>query len=129
MQVVAEIRKQQPSDEAAKAVEASLLLAGGKPEKVAEAVSLFQGLVAKSPENPIWRFNLGRAIAAQGDNQGALRYADQILAVNPNLPSVRLLRAVSLVNTGKDADARKELVNLEKLSFRMRCSCSLPCWI
>lgn len=73
LRAVSEIRKQEPSDEGAQAVQASLLLASGKPEAVKEAVSQFQGLVKRSPENAIWRFNLGRALAAQGDSAGAKR--------------------------------------------------------
>ena len=49
-------------------MQASLLLASGKPEAAKEAVNQFQALVKKSPENVIWRFNLGRALAAQGDS-------------------------------------------------------------
>jgi tetratricopeptide (TPR) repeat protein len=73
IRAVNEIRNQEPSDEEAQGVQASLLLASGQPEKAREAVSLFQGLVKKSPENAIWRFNLGRALAAQGDSSGAKR--------------------------------------------------------
>jgi len=148
LQVVSEIRKKEPSDEGAQAVQASLLLASGKPEKVKEAVSLFQGLVKKSPENAIWRFNLGRALAAQrdsagakreflesaqrksnflpprlalarqsqaeGDYQSALRYANDILAIDPDLPAIRLLRAVSLISTGSYAQARNELMKVQQ---------------
>jgi len=146
---VSEILKQEPSDEGAQGVQASLLLANGKPDKVREAVSLLQGLVKKSPENAVWRFNLGRALAAQGDAAGAkrefleaaqsksnflpprlalahqsevegdylsaLHYANEILAIDSDLPRVRLLRAVSLINTGKDAQARDELTKLEQV--------------
>jgi tetratricopeptide (TPR) repeat protein len=149
MQVVADILKQQPSDEAAQGVQASILLAGGKPAEVAIAASQFQTLVNKSPDNPIWRFNLGRALAARGNPDGAgrefqeairirsdflppllalaeqsrakgdyhsaLQYQSQILAIQPNLPTIRLQHAVSLVNTGPDADARRELASLQKM--------------
>jgi tetratricopeptide (TPR) repeat protein len=149
LQAVSEIRKQEPSDETTQAVQASLLLASGKPEAIRDAVSQFQGLVNKSPENAIWRFNLGRALAArgdaagakrefleasqkkpdfvpprlalaqqsqaEGDYQSALRYANDILAIAPGLPDVRLLRAVSLISTGSDAQGRNELKNLEQV--------------
>jgi predicted Zn-dependent protease len=149
LRVVTEIRKQEPTDQGAQAVQASLLLASGKPEKVTEAASLFRSLVNKSPENAIWHFNFGRALAAQGDTAGAkrefqeasrqkpdflpprlalahqgetegdyasaLRYANEILAIDPNLPNVRMLRAVSLINTGDDAQARAELSKLKPI--------------
>jgi tetratricopeptide (TPR) repeat protein len=50
----------------------------------------------------------------KGDYQTTLRYADEILAINPNLTRVRVLRAVSLINTGNSADGRKELEALER---------------
>jgi tetratricopeptide (TPR) repeat protein len=50
----------------------------------------------------------------KGDYQTVLRYANEILAINPNLVRVRVLRAVSLINTGNSADGRKELTSLEK---------------
>jgi predicted Zn-dependent protease len=149
LQAVTEIRKQEPNDQGAQAVQASLLLASGKPDKITEAVSLFRGLVDKSPENAIWHFNLGRALAAQSDAAGAkrefreasqrqpdflpprlalahqgeiegdyasaLQYANEILAIDPNLLNVRMLRAVSLVKTGDDAQARNELSKLQSI--------------
>ena len=146
---VGEILKQDPADEGAHAVQASLQLASGKPAAIKDAVFQFQSLVKKNPENAVWRFNLGRALGAQGDAaaakrefleaaqkqrdflpprlalaqqsqaegdyQSALRYTNEILAIDPNLPAVRMLRAISLINTGNDAQARNELSSLEKI--------------
>ena len=149
LRAVGEIRKQEPFDEGARAVQASLLLGSGNADKIKESVALFQALVNKHPENAVWRYNLGRALAGQGDVEGAkrefqeaakrqhdfiaprlalaqqseaegdyagaLRYANDILAIDPDLPTVRLIRAVSLINTGVDAQARNELMKLEPI--------------
>jgi tetratricopeptide (TPR) repeat protein len=145
--VVNEILKENPGDETAKGVKASLLLASGKPESVQQAASQFKSLVDKNPDNPVWRYNLGRALAAQGDTRGAQtefqeaikkrgyslpprlalaelcmakgdytsarRYAEEILAINRNLPRARFVHAVSLVNTGKIREGRAELDDLD----------------
>jgi tetratricopeptide (TPR) repeat protein len=147
-EVVREILKEQSGDEAARAVNASLALARGNPEMARQAVTEFQDLVNKDPDNAVWHYNLGRALAVSGDldaartqfqeainkrydflqpriglaevsrlkkdYNSAVRYANEILAVNPGLPGIRLLRAVSLVNLGKDAEARTELMDLDK---------------
>ena len=147
--VVSEILKQEPSDEETQAVRASLQLATGRPQAIKEAVSEFQSLAKKSPENAVWRFNLGRALAAQGDSAGAkkeyleaahkkpdflsprialvqqsqgegdhqsaLHYANEILATHPNLPGVRMLRAISLINTRNYTQAHEELTKLERV--------------
>jgi tetratricopeptide (TPR) repeat protein len=147
-QVVDDILAQKPGDEAAKGVRASLLLTKPTPENVGKAVTLFQGLVDKNPEDAVWRFNLGRALAAKGDAEKAkvelqeavklrrdfipprliladlsqakrdyrttLQYCNEILALNPRIPRVRLLHAVSLMYTGDQAQGRQELRGLEK---------------
>jgi tetratricopeptide (TPR) repeat protein len=60
------------------------------------------------------RLALAEIAQLKGDYQTVLRYANEILAINPNLTRVRVLRAVSLINTGNTADGRKELTALEK---------------
>jgi tetratricopeptide (TPR) repeat protein len=60
------------------------------------------------------RLALAEMAELKGDYQTVLRYANEILAVNPNLVRVRVLHAVSLINTGNSADGRKELTSLEK---------------
>jgi len=146
--VVDEILAQEPGDEAAKGVRASLLLSKPTPENIAKAVTLFQGLVDKKPDNATWRFNLGRALAAKGDTEHAkvqlleavklrrdfvpprvilaeiseakhdyrssLQYTEEIMKLNPKNTRMRLLHAVSLLNTGDQARGRVELRGLEK---------------
>jgi tetratricopeptide (TPR) repeat protein len=60
------------------------------------------------------RLALAEMAQLKGDYQTVLRYATEILQINPNLTRVRVLRAVSLINTGNSADGRKELTALEK---------------
>lgn len=147
-QVVDEILKQDPSDEAAKAVKASLLLTSGQPEKVSSAVTQFRQLVKNNPDNAVWRYNLGRALVASGDSTAArtsfedaikkrqdflqprmalvdlnlnarnyteaLRYADEMIAINKSLPASHRARAISLLNLGRYAEARQEVALIEK---------------
>jgi tetratricopeptide (TPR) repeat protein len=60
------------------------------------------------------RLALAEMAQLKGDYQTVLRYSSEILAINPNLVRVRVLHAVSLINTGNSADGRKELTSLEK---------------
>lgn len=145
---VDEILKDNPADESAQEVKASFLIATRKPENIEKAVSQLEALVQKDPENADRRFNLGRALAAKGDTNGAvgqfeaavgkrprfiepqlalieisqargdykstLRYADRVLNLNPRLARIRLARAVALMNTGRELDARREMERLER---------------
>ncbi|PWU05000.1 MAG: hypothetical protein C5B51_15665 [Terriglobia bacterium] len=102
-QVVDEILKQDPGDEAAKGAKASLLLAAGTPEKVQQAATQFQVLVDKSPDNAVWHFNLGRAFAVKRDFAGArTQFQEAIKKRNDFLPP-RLALARLAQTTGDTA--------------------------
>src|SRR5262249_18494323 len=60
----AQILKQDPNDPDAKGLEATFLLDKGD---VARALSELQSVVTRAPENPVARFNLGRAHMARGE--------------------------------------------------------------
>jgi len=95
--VVAEILKGHPNDDSAKAVNASLLLKTGQPDKVQAAVNDFQSLVKKQPDNPLMEFALGRALLAKGDQNQATEQFRESLKKNPRyLPSMMALAELSL---------------------------------
>src|SRR5262249_32655270 len=119
-----------------------------KKGKVAESLAEFQDLVKETPQNPMWRFSLARALIAKGDPDRAraefleclkrrpdfiparlalavvsrlkhdyletLRYATEVLAVNPKILQASLLRAAGLVGTQQYAAAHASLAGLEK---------------
>ena len=95
--VVGEILKERPNDEAAKAVNASLLLKAGRPETVQAGVNDLEAVVKKEPDNPLWRFALGQALLAQGDQSGAIGQFRESLRKRPKyLPSILALAELSL---------------------------------
>ena len=47
------------------------------------AMDIFQGLVNQKPDNPIYRFHLGMALAQKGDKPQALRELQRALRSNP----------------------------------------------
>jgi tetratricopeptide (TPR) repeat protein len=95
--VVSEILKEHPNDDSAKAVNASLLLKTGKPEKVQAAVNDFRDLVKKQPDNPLLRFALGQALLAKGDqNEAATEFRESLKQRPRYLPSIMALAKLSL---------------------------------
>jgi tetratricopeptide (TPR) repeat protein len=74
----------------------------------------FQQAIEKRPGYVEPRLALAELSQERGDYRSALRYSTEILAFNPRLPGIQLLRAVSLLNTGKLDEGRKELAALEK---------------
>jgi tetratricopeptide (TPR) repeat protein len=95
--VVAEILKENPNDDSAKAVKASLLLKTGKPENVQSAVNDLQDLVKKQPDNPLLRFALGQALLAKGNQNDAVTQFRESLKERPRyLPSIMALAELGL---------------------------------
>jgi tetratricopeptide (TPR) repeat protein len=74
----------------------------------------FQQAIQKRPAFLEPRLVLAQLSQARGDYNSALRYSTEILSINPRLPAIKLLRAVSLMNTGKPDEGRAELAALEK---------------
>jgi tetratricopeptide (TPR) repeat protein len=91
--IVREILREQPDNEAAQAVNASIQLKTGRRENIDAAVKVLQNLVAKSPENALWRFNLGRALMISGDLNGAQIQLQEALKRRPSFLPPRLALA------------------------------------
>jgi tetratricopeptide (TPR) repeat protein len=97
--VVGEILKELPNDDAARAVNASLLMKTGKPDKVEAAVKDLQDLVKKQPDNPLLQFTLGQALLAKGDrNEAAAQFRESVRKRPNYLPSIMALANLELAN-------------------------------
>jgi tetratricopeptide (TPR) repeat protein len=94
--VVSEILKDTPDDQTAKAVNASLLLKTGRPDQMQKGISDLQEVVKKEPDNPVFRFVLGRALLAKGDLDGAkAQFQESVRIRPPYLPSILALADLS----------------------------------
>ncbi len=94
--VVGDILKDSPNDDAAKAVNASLLIKTGNPDKIQTALNDLQELVKREPDNPLLRFALGRGMVAKGDLDGARSQFQESIKVRSNyLPSIMALAELS----------------------------------
>jgi tetratricopeptide (TPR) repeat protein len=91
--VVGEILKEQPNDEAAQAINAAILFKSGQPAKIQAAVNQLQALVKKSPDNPVWRLSLGRALMANRDFDGARTQFQESIRLRPNFLPPRIALA------------------------------------
>ncbi len=73
------VLKEDPKDDRAQAMRASLLLETGDPKQIQDAVGGLQSAIGRDPKNPVLRFNLGRALLAkaQVDPSRGAQYLDQ----------------------------------------------------
>ncbi len=92
-QLVESILKEDPSDSDALAMRASLKLQAGTREEVQSAVNDLQSVVARSPDNPVLRFNLARALLAKGDLDGAKLQLIEAIKFRPDYLIAKLALA------------------------------------
>jgi tetratricopeptide (TPR) repeat protein len=97
-QINAEILKDNPDDNDAKGLEASLLLDKGD---VNRALQELQGVVTRAPENPVARYNLGRAHAALGQFEQARQMFQKAIELRPDYVMARLALAQLEVTRGE----------------------------
>ena len=70
--VAEEVLREWPNNSKAKVLRSSLLVQGGIPEQAQTAINEFESLVAVIPQNPVLRYNFGRAYMAAGDTDKAM---------------------------------------------------------
>ena len=94
--VVGEIVKEHSDDNAAKAVNATLLLNTGRPEKMEAGIKDLEEVSKKDPDNPVFHFALGHALAAKGDMDGAKAQFQESVQRRPDyLPSILAMAEIS----------------------------------
>jgi len=92
--VIDQVLKEKPTDDAARAMRASLMIDPAHPEQLRTAVSELQALVSRMPKNAVLRYNFSRALAAKGDIAQARTQLQEALKIDPSYlaPRVTLAR-------------------------------------
>lgn len=93
-----QILKDDPNDNDAKGLAATFLLDRGD---VARAITELQAVVTRSPDNPVARYNLGRAHAARGEYEQARQQFSKAIELRPDYIMARLALAQLQVMRGE----------------------------
>ena len=112
--LVADILKEDPNDSDAIAMRASMSLSSGDREQLSSAITDLETVVKKTPENPVTRYNLGRALLSKGSVEPARAQFEQALKIRPDYVPPRVsLAQISLQNRdyGKAVQASQEVLN------------------
>jgi tetratricopeptide (TPR) repeat protein len=100
--------KDSPKDADAIAMRAALMLSTGNRDQIRMAVNDLQGLVSKTPSNHLLRYNLARALLANGDVDAGRLQLEEAVKIRTDFVAAReLLARVQLVK-GDPAKALKE---------------------
>lgn len=97
-----------PKDENAIAMRAALELQTGNAQQIKQAAIDLQSLVTKNPENHLLRFNLARALLAQGDIEAGRLQLEAAIKTRPDFLVARELLAKVYLTKGDPGRALKE---------------------
>jgi tetratricopeptide (TPR) repeat protein len=90
LKLAEQLVKDDPEDPEARALRAALRLYGGKKEEVDTAISEFQSVLAKMPNNPVVRFNLGEAYMSQMKTDQAMAQYLEAVKLSPTYIPAKL---------------------------------------
>ena len=90
--LLTQILKEDPKDDEALAIRASIQMMTGSKDQLQSAINDLQTVVSRLPDNPVVRFNLGRAHLAKGNLQQAKIQFEESLKLRPDylLPRIAL---------------------------------------
>ena len=94
----AQILKESPNDNDARGLAATFLLDKGD---IAQAMAELQSVVTRAPDNPVSRYNLGRAHAARGEYEQARQQFQKAIEIRPDYILARLALAQLQVSRGE----------------------------
>jgi len=115
-----QILKDDPNDNDAKGLSATFLLDKGD---VARAITELQAVVTRSPDNPVARYNLGRAHAARGEYEQARQQFGKAIELRPDYIMARLALAQLQVMRGEYDAALKtadQVLQIDRGSINAR---------
>jgi tetratricopeptide (TPR) repeat protein len=93
-----QILKENPADTDARGLAARFLLDKGD---VAKALIELQAVVTRAPDNPVARYNLGRAHAASGEYEQARQQFSKAIELRPDYVEARLALATLQISRGE----------------------------
>ena len=121
--VLNDILKENPKDDEAMAIRASLLLVNGNRDQIQNAINDLQTVVSRMPENPVVRYNLGRAQMAKGNTQQAKIQFEEALKLRPDylLPRIAMAQIMQQQGDfGKVVQAAGEILNYDPQNLQAK---------
>jgi tetratricopeptide (TPR) repeat protein len=120
-ELLATVLKENPKDDGAIAMRAALMLTTGNRDQINMAANDLQGLVTKTPQNHLLRFNLARALVAKGDIEAARLQLEEAIKLRPDFVVAREWLAriyLAKQDWNKALKASDEILALDRNNLR-----------
>lgn len=117
IQMVDSILKADPKDSDAVAMRAALQLTTGDRNQINAAVNDLQGLVNKTPDNHLLRYNLARALVARNETDSAIQHLQEAVKLRPDFIAGRIMLSRIYLTKGDAGRALKsadEVISLDR---------------
>jgi tetratricopeptide (TPR) repeat protein len=101
VRLLEDILKENPKDNDASAMRATLQLQGGSKEQVTAAVGDLQSAVSRSPQNHVLRLNLAKAHLAKGDTDQARVQLTEALKIRPDFTLAKIALSQIFLQKGE----------------------------
>ncbi|HYZ82973.1 MAG TPA: tetratricopeptide repeat protein [Bryobacteraceae bacterium] len=121
--ILEDILKTNPKDDEAIAIRASLLMLTGTRDQLQTAINDLQSVQSRMPENPVVRFNLGRAHLAKGDLQKAKIQFEEAIKLRSDYLLPRLALAQMQQQSGeygKVIQMTSEVLNFDPANLQAK---------
>ncbi|MGA2434875.1 MAG: tetratricopeptide repeat protein, partial [Bryobacteraceae bacterium] len=115
-----DILKENPKDDQAAAMRASLLLDTGNPQQVQASIDEFQSLIGRTPNNAVVRFNYGRALMTKGQVDQARTQFQEAEKLAPGYIPPRIVLAeieMGQGDYGKAIESAKKILEIDPTSL------------
>lgn len=123
VQMVNDLIKANAKDDEALAIRASLSLLTGTKEQLQSAINDLQTIISRMPENPVLRYNLGRALLAKQNFQAARVQFEEAMKLRPDYLPPRITLAQMLLQNreyGKVAQMADEVLAMDEQNVAAR---------
>ena len=103
-----EVLEEDPNNNAARMIRSSLRIHSLDPDEVRETVAELEELIPRMPENPVLRFNLGKAYEAMGNQDRALVQFQESARLRSDYVPARLAMGHIYLRQGQAAPAQQQ---------------------
>ena len=120
LELAKQVLKEDPNNDQMRHLYGALRIEGGDTEAIQETITELESLIPRMPENPVLRFDLGRAHLVQGDTDEAIANFQEAARLRPNYVQPRIALGNLFLSMGQPAavaELASEIIEVDGVNF------------